>query len=150
MKFWKKTKNLNLEELAWTGLEAQTETYKFLMRFRRFPNHLDTKKYPIRLNIFWHFTDKHESGMPSNQDSIDLESFENRLIDAVETDEFSILSIVYTGNGQREFFFHTSDQNEFLNRLTNMPQEETPYPIEINSNQDENWDYYYDDVQEHI
>ena len=44
-------------------------------------------------------------------------------------------------------FFHTPDPQEFINRLTNMPQESNAYPIEINCNEDPNWVYYYDEVE---
>ena len=62
-------------------------------------------------------------------------------MEAVENDNHSILSMVLTGKGQREYVFHASNANGFLQRLTAMPQEKDRYPIEIKSFEDVDWDY---------
>ncbi len=49
--------------------------------------------------------------------------------------------MVLTGKGQREYVFHTSSIEEFLDRLTNMPQEKERYPIELNAADDQSWEY---------
>jgi hypothetical protein len=87
-----------------------------------------------------------DNGFPTEDEREKLHHFENRLVCAVEEDEFSLLSMVITGNGQREFVFHTSDPQEFIGRLTNMPQEEKPYPIEIHCHEDEYWTYYFNEI----
>lgn len=115
---------LNLEELAWSVAEGKTEAYTFRNRFRHFLSSLETKNFPIRLNIFWNLENKDIDGNSIKDDLEKVHTFEDRIVEAVEGDEFSILSMVLTGNGQREFVFHTSAPNEFLQRLTNMPQEE--------------------------
>ena len=61
---------------------------------------------------------------------------------AAERDGHSVLCAVLTCDGQREFVFHTPDANEFLRRLTDMPQEVERYPIEIRSADDPGWEYY--------
>jgi hypothetical protein len=53
------------------------------------------------------------------------------------------MSMVLTGNRQREFVFHTNNQNEFIKRLINMPQNKDRYPLKIESTKDTHWDYYY-------
>lgn len=55
--------------------------------------------------------------------------------------------VVLTGNGQREFVFHTSDPQAFIQRLIDMPQEEDAYPLEIHNDEDQEWDYYYNELQ---
>lgn len=70
-----------------------------------------------------------------------LEVFENRLVEAVEQDQHSLLSVVLTTNRQREFVFHTADVSGFLARLTNMPQERTRYPIKLQRFDDLDWEY---------
>ena len=63
------------------------------------------------------------------------------MVEAIEHDSQSILSVVLTGNGEKEFVFHTADVELFLSRLTNMPQELGRYPITIIRNTDPEWDY---------
>ena len=44
--------------------------------------------------------------------------------------------------GRREFVFHTADVAEFVQRLTNMPQEVERYPIDLLRNNDPDWAYF--------
>ncbi len=138
--------SLNLDGLRWSIAEGKTDGYTFQNRFRHFPKNFDTTKYPQRLNIFWTMGEIFENGFPTENELEKLHNFENRLVFAVEEDEFSILSMVLTGNGQCEFVFHTPDPQEFIERLTNMPQEKKSYPIEIHCNEDEYWVYYFDEI----
>ena len=139
--------NIDLEQLSWSVAEGHTQEYKFQNRFRHFPEEINKTSYSTRLNIFWNMEECYEDGSPTKEELSKLHTFEDRIIEAVESDCFSILSMVITGNGTREFVFHTPDPQEFINRLTNMPQEEDPYPLEIHSNEDEEWEYYYNEVE---
>ncbi len=49
--------------------------------------------------------------------------------------------MVLTGGGQREYVFHTVDPSGFVQRLTEMPQEEERYPIAIYRYADPEWSY---------
>ena len=132
--------NLNLDETAWTIAEGETPEYMFHIRFRQFAEPPPTNDYKQRLNIFWECSATLDNGFPDEGELKHLHEFENRLIDAVENDEFAIMSMVLTGNGTREFVFHTPDPQEFVHRLSQMPQEQDAYPIEIHVNEDAEWD----------
>lgn len=45
-------------------------------------------------------------------------------------------------NGEKEFIFFTADVAGFMERLTNMPQEEGRYPITIERYDDPDWSYF--------
>jgi hypothetical protein len=130
------------EDETWTLLESSHEGSPLLVRFRRFVRGVDCAAYPIRLNIFWQMTKPDHNGLASPTEGAALELFENRLVSAVERDRHSLLSVVLTRKGQREFVFHSPDSTEFLQRLSDMPQEVEPYPIEIHRNDDPDWEYY--------
>lgn len=130
------------EEDTWTLLKRSHEGSPLLVRFRRFVRSVDCAAYPIRLNIFWQMAKPDHNGFASATEGAALELFENRLVSAVERDRHSVLSVVLTCNGQREFVFHSTDSTEFLRRLSDMPQDIEPYPIEIHSNDDHDWEYY--------
>ena len=138
--------SLNLEEVSWGIAKGATDEYEFEIRYREFSIPPDIDKYPQRLNIFWSMNETFENGFASENELAKMHSFENRLVEAVESDEFSIMSMILTGNACREFVFHTPDPQEFVNRLTNMPQESDAYPIEISCNEDPEWVYYYDEI----
>ena len=52
-----------------------------------------------------------------------------------------MLSVVLTCDGKREWVFHTADVPGFRTRLTDMPQEDERYPIELDRNDDPEWSY---------
>ncbi len=62
-------------------------------------------------------------------------------MEAVQRDKHSILVGALTGNGEKEFIFHTGDVPGFIDRLTNMPQEPERYPITIQKYDDPKWTY---------
>jgi hypothetical protein len=134
-------KAMNLDELPWTIAEGKHEDFPIVFRFRQFPNDFPRSDYSQRLNIFWQVSDEAGNGMPSPEESDRISVFEDRIIETTEHDSQSVLSLVITGKNQREFVFHTPNTKEFLKRLTQMPQEEEPYPIEIHHNEDPAWDY---------
>ena len=82
-----------------------------------------------------------ESGLPSDDEAEALNEFEDRLVNAVEPDNHSVLAIAMTTGGVREWVFHTSDVKGFVDRLTKMPQNESRYPIEIHHQHDPEWHY---------
>ena len=117
--------------------------HALLIRLREFPKDFPVSMYPQRLNVTWTMNE-HEIGLPTDHETERLTDFENRLVDAVEPDEQSILLGVLTCNGQREYIFQTADPAEFLKRLTDMPQETERYPIVIERYDDPEWDYFKD------
>ena len=85
-----------------------------------------------------------EYGLPSQQEAADLGTFEDRLLAAVENDESAWLVAVVTGRAEREFVFYLQQPALFLQGLTDMPQEQERYPLEIHSQEDPDWSYYDD------
>jgi hypothetical protein len=132
---------MNLGALPWTGIEARNDEGTILVRHRQFPVGFPKGDFPHRLNIFWQIADASPSGMPDTAESDRMGVFEDRLVEATELDEQSVLSMVLTGKGQREYVFHTRSTDEFLRRLTEMPQEVERYPIELHHTKDSTWEY---------
>lgn len=135
---------MNADEDSWTLLEGTHDGKPVLIRARQFLSGIDKGSYPVRLNIFWQMRTPDANGLASTSESAALEVFEERLVRAVDHDSQSVLSLVLTGHGQREFVFHTADSSEFVRRLTQMPQEPERYPIEIRSHEDPEWEYDHD------
>jgi hypothetical protein len=52
-----------------------------------------------------------------------------------------MLTLIVTGRRERKFVFYTANPDEFLRHLTNMPQEQMPYPITIHLHPDAQWGY---------
>jgi len=130
------------DEMAWTIAEGRTDAYPYLLRIRQVPPGFPRQRFPQRLNIFWSLAKADEKGYPTGSELQRLHAFEERLVAAMESDQFAMLALITTGRREREFVFYTANPDEFLRRLTNMPQEKNPYPIKIHLNQDAHWRYY--------
>lgn len=130
----------------WTLAEGEIDGKVVFIRFRRFPKAFPRAIYPERLHIFWKMSQPDENGLATAEEHERLSAFEDRLVDAVEHDDHSVLLVALTGGGEKEFLFQTADVPGFLARLTDMPQEAERYPITIQREHDPEW-VYYDDVR---
>lgn len=133
---------MNLDSSTWTIMESEYDGHLLLIRLREFPNGFPNSKYPQLINIFWKLSESDENGLPTEKEFTRLETFEDRLVNAVEHDEHSIFVGSLSCNGEKEFIFYTADVPGFLDRLTNMPQENERYPITIQSEDDPDWSYF--------
>lgn len=133
---------MKFDSFEWIGAEAEYDQHPLLVRFREVPPTFPKSKYPERLNIFWKMAEQNDNGLPTEQEFIRLEAFEDYLVGAVEHDGHSILVAVLTCNGEKEFVFHTADVPGFISRLTSMPQERERYPITIHRFHDPSWSYF--------
>jgi hypothetical protein len=132
---------MNLEALPWTVIEASDEHGPILVRLRHIPEAFAKSDFPHRLNVFWRMSAFSPNGMPEDAELNRMHLFENRIVKATEPDKQTVLSLVLTGNGQREYVFHTADSKEFLRRLTDVQQEHECYPIDIHHAEDSAWEY---------
>ena len=130
------------DEFGWAIAEGKTAAYPFQLRFRRFPSDYSRSQFPVRLNVFWAMAGPDASGLATPNDIKLMHTFENRIVEATESDGVAVLAMVLTGRGEREFVFFVRSGNDFLQRLTQMPQEEVRYPITIQSGRDPAWEYY--------
>jgi hypothetical protein len=125
----------------WRTSNGYYETQPIHARYRVYPDDFPRAGYPERLNIFWRMTNRGEVGLGMPAELERLQTFEDRLAAAVESDLHTIFSILLTWNGRREFVLHTADVPGFLKRLGTMPHETDDYPIEIQVESDPEWKY---------
>jgi len=133
---------MDFDSIGWTGAEGEYGDHPLLMRFREFEEAFPKESYPIRLNVLWQMDQSDVNGWPTDTEFEKLSTFEDRLVEAVEPDNQSILTVVLTYHSTKEFVFYSEDEAVFLDRLTNMPQEVERYPITIDKNLDAEWDYF--------
>jgi Family of unknown function (DUF695) len=132
---------MEFESLARALAEGEFDGHPLLIRFRSFPQDFERTAFPERINVCWAMSDPDKQGLATPEEAMQLEAFEDRLVEAVESDQHSVLSVVLTCEGKREFVFHTADVAGFLQRLTDMPQEDLRYPIELHHSEDAEWEY---------
>ena len=127
---------------SWVLAEGEYDGHSCLIRFRQIPEDFPRGKYPDHINITWRMSESYEDGLPTDPEFERMAAFENRLVDAVEPDEHSILLAALTCKGEKEFVFQTADPKGFVGRLTNMPQEKERYPITLERYDDPGWGYF--------
>ncbi len=136
-----------IENDEWAGAEGTHKGLPLLIRFRpKLSPALELSAYPQLIQVYWGYTE-HPSGMPSPEDSERMEVFEDRLVGALESDLSGLLASVITTNGYREWVLYTKSVDVFSERLHNMPQEEEPYPIQIEADHDPGWTYFFENVR---
>jgi len=130
----------------WAISEGTHNNLPLMIRFRNnLSRQADISKHPQLIQIYWDL-EKSPSGMPSPIESEQMELFENRLEKALEKDLAGALVGVVTTNGYREWVYYVKSVEEFSERLHYMPQEKEPYPIEIQTEKDQSWDYFFNNI----
>ncbi|MDJ0809365.1 MAG: DUF695 domain-containing protein [Desulfobacterales bacterium] len=131
----------------WAGAEGTHNELPLIIRFRNeVSRDCDLEELPQLIRIFWTFEDS-PSGMPSSAESDAMRIFEDRLIDALEPDLSGMLIAAITTNGYREWVYYVRSVEAFSEKLHTMPQEEDPYPIEIQTRNDPEWGYFFNNVK---
>ena len=67
---------------------------------------------------------------------------EDALINDLESDLQSVLTIVYTNDNIRSWIFYTKSVPEFLKRINKILSKFEKLPIEITNDKDVNWELY--------
>ena len=140
-----------LSEDRWSATDGVTESGPFIIRFRTpvlGPG--DTAGYDKLLTIVWPYADEDTGALPSERDSIALGEFEDRFCAAFECDAHAVLTAVLTFDGARQWVVYTGDFQECGQRLGAMPQNEQPYPIELDARSDPEWNYLRDEILKRV
>jgi Family of unknown function (DUF695) len=104
------------------------------------------KGYPRCLRILWAYADEGSGALPDDPTTQRLQTFENRLVEALERDAVAVLTAVLTFDGARQWVFYTADGNRCAARIEELPREQDPYPIDIDVFDDPEWRYLRDEI----
>jgi len=135
----------------WIGVEGTHHIGPFILRYRTpvlTPPHI--KGYGHVLKIVWPYADENTGAMPNPEDAEQMVEFENRFCEAVEQDATAILTAVLTFDGARQWVFYTDDIEACGERLSNMPQTDEPYPLELTTEQDPRWEYLREEILKNV
>jgi len=140
-----------LSDDRWSLADGYTNSGPYTIRFRTpvlAPS--DTTGYDKLLTIVWPYADEGTGALPTSENNAAFEQFENRLCEAIEHDAHAVLTVVLTFDGARQWVVYTSDFRECGHRLEAMPQNEEPYPIELNVRSDPEWNYLRDEILKRV
>jgi len=124
----------------WTLVEGESDGTPVIVRFREALLTVSDKNgYGELLTILWPYADEDSGALPNPEDSKAMEEFEEHLCGALEQDAHAIIAAVITTDGARQWIVYTGDIDECDERISNMPQNEEPYPIDMETDEDPEW-----------
>jgi hypothetical protein len=136
-----------LEGDRWSVAHGTVETGPYILRFRRELLAVkETSGYSQLLTILWPYADGDSGLMPSSEDHAAMVEFEEHLREAFEHDGHAIIAAILTFDGARQWVVYTDDFMECGRRIAEMPQNEDPYPIDMNTKDDPEWEYLRQEV----
>jgi hypothetical protein len=131
------------DEDRWSIAEGENEDGPFIVRFRpHLQSFAETKDYNKRLIIMWPYESEDNAMMPNDTDTKLMEAVENNLVEALENDVLTVLAFVYTGQNQKEWHWYTLDIAETSKRINEALADFDKLPIELEMEDDENWNEY--------
>ena len=131
----------------WNIAECSTDHGVGILRYRiPVPRPNEVTGYGRVLRVVWPYAAEGARAMPSPEESAAMGVFEDRLCEALESDAHAYLAAVLTFDGARQWVFYTNDATVCGSRLEEMPQNEDPYPIELDAFDDSEWSYLRDTI----
>lgn len=132
---------MDLKTVPWVLAKGTLDGHSLMMRYRKFSEDFPKNEFPTRINMICSVKEQTESGLPTRSEYERLGMFEEHLMNAVEDDEDSVLAMVITSSGKREFVFHTADAESFKQRLNHVYETKTEYPVDLDLEEDDAWEY---------
>ena len=122
----------------WLIAESESDGFPLIYRIRQTRVTDATRaRYPNLLSLLW----RHEpqpSGMPSEEEEELMNEFEDRL-EALEGDSLLHLTVVVTGNNEKEWFIYVGDVEAFMGAFSTALQGMAALPLEIEGSTDPEW-----------
>lgn len=114
---------------------------KIVFRYaKEFSATFDRASQPFRIILVWKY--QSESRQPSAEDHKRMNLLEDVLESAFKEEGFATLALVSTGEDLREWTYYSKSKDVFMARLNYAFAGMTPFPIEIHTAHDPNWDVY--------
>ena len=129
------------ETSAWNIAEGESEGKPRLIRYRPdLESHIGSPDYSQRLVKIWDYEPENASGMPSDQQSEEMKSVEDALVDALDPDRIAIFAFVLTIPGSREWHYYVSDIGEVGNRINSALSSFPKLPLHLQVEEDPEWE----------
>ena len=128
---------------TWFGGESESNGKPVIIRGREnLKNFIDSKEYNEHIEFVWKMETETENGIPTPEENVFMGKVEDALINDLESDLQSVLTIVYTNDNIRSWIFYTKSVPEFLKRINKILSKFEKLPIEITNDKDVNWELY--------
>ena len=99
----------------------------------------ERSEQPDRVTLTWHYDADANNGMPTDDDKAGMDELEDALAPVVESDGFSNLALVTTGDGVRAWVYYARSGDEFLARMKKTLRDHPAFPVKTDVGADPGW-----------
>lgn len=125
----------------WNIAESDNGGMPRLIRYRTdLAPFIANSDYPQRLVIIWEYDADNLIGMPSTEQSETMKSFEDALVETLDSDRLAVLAFVLTCNGSREWHYYINRVDEVGLRINTALSEFPKLPIHLQVENDPEWE----------
>lgn len=115
--------------------EHNPELMRFLLVRKELMPHLETGKYPYRIEIRWAY-EGDRRGMPADTVGAEMEAFETALSPALERNKLALLAYSCTGEGLKEWVYYTRNLKAFGETLNTALSDLPQFPLSFEADED--------------
>jgi len=127
----------------WTVAQAEDDGKPILLRIRNpAPKFAKRLKFGQMITVAWPYESSGDHGMPDDDELASMTQLEELLVAAFEDEKQGFLSVVVTGNSNREWQFYAIDIESAGLVINESLADYDPFPIQISTEEDPDWDAY--------
>ncbi len=128
---------------SWSILQSENNGKPMLIRKNVGCEKIEgNKNYSTGCGIAFQVKFPDENGLPNAEKEPELNTLEDDIFEIFEKDLNSIIPIVITTSGFREYVIYTKDLSEFQNRLSKLKEKHKQYELTSYNKEDGNWKTY--------
>jgi hypothetical protein len=126
----------------WSVTQLEKNGRPLLVRYRsERPQAAEAAAFPFLLSATWAYQ-ANEFGLPAAEEMERMDRFEDALASALETSRTAYLMVILTGNGERDWLWYTTGEEEAMRQVNQALQGHKPYPIQFSVQKDRGWKAY--------
>lgn len=130
---------MELKKIPWALAKGSRDGSSMMMRYRQFQTDFPKQDYPVRVKVVCDFNERTQSGLPTQTEYARLDIVEDELMGLAEEADTSVLAMVITSSGKREFIFQTSDADDLSTRVNRAYDNESRYYIDVTQEGEDEW-----------
>jgi hypothetical protein len=135
---------------TWSLISGTAGNMPFVLRYRTPVLRPDqVGEFSKLLRCVWVYGPTAGGELPSSEMEMQMQTFEGRLCVAWEASGAAVLTAVLTMDGAKQWVFYSRNVSVCGELLNSMPQEQDPYPIELDAESDPEWAYLRNQVIGH-
>lgn len=130
---------------SWFETSGESDGSAYLVRGRKnLKQFMNSGWFPVRIDMVWEYETDQPTGLPEEDTLREMMEVDMTLMEVFEKDFQAILAGSYMSEGQREWYWYTRDEEEFMSRINKTLSGFGELPLDFFKEEDKNWKEYRD------